>query len=75
MSNTQFNYVYYGMETDSNEVRSFTEHIIKTNITAEENGRKKSPICIWGTHGIGKTEMVQQIATDLNYKWAYIAPA
>ncbi|MFK7808740.1 MAG: AAA family ATPase [Saprospiraceae bacterium] len=75
MSNQQHNYVFYGMESNATEVRKFTEHIIQTNISAEQQGHKKSPICIWGTHGIGKTEMVQQIATDAGFKWSYIAPA
>ncbi len=75
MSNQKHNYVFYGMESNSTEVRTFVEHIIRTNLSAEERGHKKSPICIWGTHGIGKTEMVQQIAENLGYKWSYIAPA
>lgn len=75
MSNNKHNYVFYGVETNPTEVNDFLKHIIASNIDAEKNGRKKSPICIWGTHGIGKTEMVQQIAKDLDYKWAYIAPA
>ena len=75
MSDQKHNYVFYGMESNSNEVRNFVEHIIKTNIAAEEAENKKSPICIWGTHGIGKTEMVNQIANSLGYNWAYIAPA
>lgn len=74
-ANQQHNYVFYGMQTDSHEVRKFVEHIIQTNIEAEKNNNKKSPICIWGTHGIGKTEMVQQITNDLEYQWSYIAPA
>jgi len=75
MSSQQHNYVFYGMESNSNEVRRFVEHIIQTNLDAEKSNNKKSPICIWGTHGIGKTEMVQQVANDLGFKWAYIAPA
>ena len=71
----QHNYIFYGTEANSVEVRKFTEHIIKTNLTAEDNGHNKTPICIWGTHGIGKTEMVQQIAESNNYKWSYVAPA
>ena len=75
MSEQKHNYVFYGIESNSVEVRNFVEHIIKTNERAEKVDNKKSPICIWGTHGIGKTEMVQQVAEDLGYQWAYIAPA
>ena len=69
------NYVFYGLSTNAIEVRAFTEHLLRTNLQAEERGGKKSPVCIWGTHGIGKTELVQSIATELGWQFAYIAPA
>jgi len=75
MSAQKHNYVFYGMTSNAVEVRKFTEHIIDSNIAAEQKGHKKSPICIWGTHGIGKTEMVEQIAKEKGFQWAYIAPA
>jgi len=75
MAKTSHNYIFYGMESNSTVVRDFVEHIVQSNIDAEKLGNKKSPICIWGTHGIGKTEMVQQIAKEKGYQWAYIAPA
>jgi hypothetical protein len=30
---------------------------------------------VWGTHGIGKTESITQVASKLGYKFAYLAPA
>ncbi len=75
MADKKHNYVFYGLESNAIEVRNFVEHIIQTNLRTEEAGGSKSPICIWGTHGIGKTDMVQQIAEELGYKWSYIAPA
>ena len=75
MSRQKHNYILYGMQSNAVEVSNFVKHIIHTNILAEQNGRKKTPICIWGTHGIGKTELVQQIAHDQGYKCSYIAPA
>ena len=71
----QHNYVFYGTSANSLEVSKFTEHIIANNLKAEAIGHKKTPICIWGTHGIGKTEMVEQIAKANDYKWSYVAPA
>ena len=76
MNNQQgLDYIFYGAESNAIEVRRFVEHIIASNISSEKKGKPKTPICIWGTHGIGKTEMVEQIAHDLNYHWSYIAPA
>lgn len=69
------NYIFYGTESKATEVQQFTEHIIQTNIAAEAAGGPKTPICIWGTHGIGKTALVEQIARANGYQWAYIAPA
>ncbi len=75
MSKNKHNYLFYGTRTTATEVRNFLQHIISTNERAETAGRKKSPICIWGKHGIGKTQLVESIAKELSYKFAYIAPA
>lgn len=69
------NYLFYGTKTTASEVRAFLEHIVKTNERSEDSGRKKSPICIWGKHGIGKTQLVETVAEEIGYKFAYIAPA
>lgn len=69
------NYLTYGLKSSSQEVTRFIEHVVKTNLAAEEEEKRKTPICIWGRHGIGKTELVGQIADTLGYRWTYIAPA
>ena len=33
------------------------------------------PLCIWGSHGIGKTEIVRDFARERNIHFRYIAPA
>lgn len=53
----------------------FLSHAIRSNEKAESRNRPKTPICIWGFHGIGKTELVQAYAKNKNYAWAYVAPA
>lgn len=75
MTKLQYDYQFYGTETTSNEVKSFIRHILQSNLKAEEEERKKYPICIWGRHGIGKTEIVAQLAKAEKYDFAYIAPA
>lgn len=78
MSNTnkpKHNYLYYGTKTTASEVQRLLEHAIHTNELAEAKGKKKSPLCIWGKHGIGKTQLVEYIAQNKGYKFAYIAPA
>lgn len=71
----QFSYIYYGTRCHSGEISRFLEHIITTNEQAELANRPKTPICIWGHHGIGKTQLVEQLAAEKGYKFAYIAPA
>jgi len=71
----QHNYLYYGTKTNASELRSFVEHILKTNERMEQQKRPKTPICIWGKHGIGKTQLVESIAQEKDYQFAYIAPA
>ncbi|MBL0018170.1 MAG: AAA family ATPase [Bacteroidetes bacterium] len=71
----QYNYIYYGTKCSSKEVEDFLLHSFDVNARAEEAGRRKTPVCIWGQHGIGKTQLVEQIARERGFKWAYIAPA
>lgn len=73
--NSNFQYIYYGSKTSASEVSLFLKHSIIMNDQAEKMGRKKTPICIWGKHGIGKTELVESLAQEYNFKFVYLAPA
>jgi predicted DNA-binding antitoxin AbrB/MazE fold protein len=69
------NYIYYGTKTKANEVIEFVNHVLKSNLTLEAQGQRRTPICIWGRHGIGKTEIAEFIAQEKSYQFTYIAPA
>lgn len=71
----QYDYIYYGTRAKAGEVITFVRHVLQANMRAEARGQRKTPICIWGKHGIGKTEIVQDLAQDLGYQFRYIAPA
>ncbi|MCB9296097.1 MAG: AAA family ATPase [Lewinellaceae bacterium] len=71
----QYDYIYYGTRAKAGEVVAFVKHVLQANIRAEARGQRKTPICIWGKHGIGKTEIVQTLAHELGYQFRYIAPA
>ena len=71
----QHDYIYYGTRAKAGEVSDFVQHVLAANLRAEARGQRKTPICIWGRHGIGKTEIVQSLAQELNYAFRYIAPA
>lgn len=66
---------YYGTPTKAGEVIAFISHMLDINLRQEAKGKRKTPICIWGKHGIGKTEIVQDLAKSKGYALAYIAPA
>ena len=89
----------YGIVANAEKVKSFAKNMIKSNQKMEQwnvdnsesiskgllGRRKKVPICIWGPHGIGKTEMLKSVANELTIeeersedeKWLFtsIAPA
>lgn len=68
-------YQYYGTHAKASELTGFVKHVLKANQRAEEADKRKTPICIWGRHGIGKTEIVEGLAKELGWQFAYIAPA
>ena len=65
-------YKYYGAMCNINEITQLIHFQLQHHFT--ENATK-TPICIWGKHGIGKTQIVEQIAKEKGYQFAYVAPA
>ena len=69
----------YGIVANAEKVKSFAKNMIQSNQKMEQwnvdnsesiskgllGRRKKVPICIWGPHGIGKTEMLKSVANEL----------
>ena len=74
MSN-HYNYLLYGTKSSADEVKHFIKHTIRSNQKNEAAGKRKTPLCIWGKHGIGKTQLVEDFAKENNYQFVYIAPA
>ena len=68
-------YQTYGSKVNASGVRELLEHVLDDMLSNPKSEIRPTPVCIWGLHGIGKTEMVQELASDRNYKFAYIAPA
>ncbi|MBI5513426.1 MAG: AAA family ATPase [Deltaproteobacteria bacterium] len=65
----------YGAKLDSARLRAALNHTFQSNLKAQEKGRSGTPVCIWGTHGLGKTMVVQDYAREHNWRFAYCAPA
>jgi predicted ATPase len=56
------NLLLYGAKLDSKKLGTALEHVFKTNLALQNTGKRGTPICIWGTHGLGKTMLVQEFA-------------
>jgi MoxR-like ATPase len=66
----------YGAELDAIALDRILGHIFKTNLASEDaTGRRPTPICIWGSHGIGKTSLIKDFAQRNGWKFRYCAPA
>lgn len=66
-----FSYQYYGAKVGPVGLIRFLEHSIQNHLARGLH----QPICIWGRHGIGKTEIVERLAADRGFRFRYIAPA
>lgn len=65
-----------GASLPGNKMATFLEQFFMSNLEREEaDGSRPTPVCIWGTHGIGKTEIALNFARQRGWKIAYCAPA
>ena len=68
-------FIELGKKGDSKELRDILNHIFERNNILNDDGKRGTPICIWGTHGLGKTQIVRDYAINKGWKFSYIAPA
>ena len=47
--------ILYGKKGNSIEVKEILTHVFRRNNELNDAGKRGTPICIWGTHGLGKT--------------------
>lgn len=71
-SNPTFSYVTYGARVSAESVSTLLEHALDSMAQQPE---RPTPLCIWGLHGIGKTELVRELARDRGCAFVYLAPA
>ncbi|MEM1416015.1 MAG: AAA family ATPase [Myxococcota bacterium] len=71
----QSDLLLYGAKLHSDQLRRALDHIFRSNLALQEKGGRGTPVCIWGTHGVGKTMIVQAYAERMGWDFAYAAPA
>ncbi|MEQ1570401.1 MAG: ATPase [Myxococcota bacterium] len=49
--------------------------LLDTNTLRVARGGRAVPICVWGQHGIGKTDIVREVVGARGWRLAYVAPA
>ncbi len=69
------NYITYGAKVNADAVTILLEHALDAMMQAESPTERPTPVCIWGLHGIGKTELVRDLAKARGCDFIYIAPA
>lgn len=65
----------HGARVDASRLVTLLDHVFTRNLEQARRGGRGTPVCIWGRHGVGKTEIVQQLAAARDWKLAYCAPA
>lgn len=70
--NQAYQYITYGARVGAESVTTLLEHALDSMAQARE---RPTPVCIWGLHGIGKTELVRDLARTRGCAFVYLAPA
>ena len=65
----------YGEKLNASGIIDLLEFSLKRNDILAQRGKRGTPICVWGTHGIGKTELILGIAKKYDWTTVYCAPA
>lgn len=65
----------YGAPVKAEQLLQLLQHQFQRNRQLMQKGRPGIPVCIWGAHGIGKTQIVRDFAKQNNWKCISLAPA
>ena len=68
-------FIEFGKKGSSKEIKQILSHIFQRNNDLSKDNKRGTAVCIWGTHGLGKTQIVRDYALEQKWKFSYIAPA
>ena len=57
-----------GQQVNTTELNKFLEHFFRRNNKLHEKWQRRTPIMIWGNHGLGKTHTVEEFPKKNNWK-------
>jgi hypothetical protein len=69
---TDPNLTMYGSKLKPEELKKFLEHIFTEN---DKRNGPGTPVCIWGTHGLGKTHIAKAFAKDRGWQFVDVPVA
>jgi hypothetical protein len=72
---TDFDYILFGPRLTGKRFERFIEHVFVGNAARMQGGQEPVPCCIWGRHGIGKTQSVRDFAARRGIGFVQINPA
>jgi len=64
VTDANMQYELYGAECSVPEIRGFLRGTFERNETAIDKKRPRETVCIWGMHGIGKTDVAKQFEEE-----------
>jgi len=64
-----------GGRVNAQQLQQMLHHQFELNAQQAKRGQPGIPICIWGDHGIGKTQIVERYAQERKWPLVTIAPA
>lgn len=65
----------YGKALSASEIDHLLSTLIKDGNQQNNNGHLIQPVCIWGKPGVGKTQIVMDLARKKGWGFSYCAPA
>lgn len=71
----EFDYMLYGPRLTGAPFVRFVEHLYDGNVARMSAGQQPVPCCVWGRHGIGKTQSMRDFAARRGIGFVQINPA
>jgi hypothetical protein len=65
----------FGENLTASELYEVLDFLISPYMNAAQEIERPTPICVWGTHGLGKTSIVLEFAKRNGWPLVYVAPA